>query len=126
MAAMDVEPSRLAAAQTAAKALLRARPPGVRLGIIAVSMHADLVQTPTSSHEDAIAAIEQLDVQEGIGIGIGIGSGIVGALVTICGSIAWRKCRGLDVPPESNNALRSPVVMQQREPFLHAMCRRRT
>ena len=79
MAAVDVQPTRLAAAQSAAKAFVRARPPGTRLGIIAISMHADLVQAPTSSREDAIAAIERLEIQEGSGIG----SGVVGALITI-------------------------------------------
>lgn len=79
MAATDVEPSRLAVAQAAAKALVRAQPPGVRLGVLAISTHADLVQAPTSEAELAIAAIEELHLQEGSAFG----NGIVGALITI-------------------------------------------
>jgi Ca-activated chloride channel family protein len=79
MAATDVLPSRLAAAQAAAKAFVKEQPRDVQIGIIAFAGEADLVQAPTLNREDALAAIDHLQ----LGYGTAIGSGIIAALRTI-------------------------------------------
>jgi Ca-activated chloride channel family protein len=79
MAATDVAPSRLAAAQAAAKAFIEQQPRDVQVGIIAFAGEADLVQAPTVNREAALAAIDNLQ----LGYGTAIGTGIIAALVTI-------------------------------------------
>ena len=79
MAATDVVPSRLGAAQAAAKAFIKAQPRDVQIGIVAFAGDADLVQAPTVNREQALAAIDRLQ----LGYGTAIGSGIIAALLTI-------------------------------------------
>ena len=79
MRATDVEPSRLAAAQEAAKAFIEQQPPDVRLGIVSFAGTALLVQSPTQNREDLIAAIDRLELQRHTAIG----SGLIVSLATI-------------------------------------------
>ena len=79
MRATDVEPSRIAAAQEAAKAFIREQPTDVRIGIVSFAGTALLVQAPTQNREDLIAAIDRLDLQRHTAIG----SGLIMALATI-------------------------------------------
>jgi Ca-activated chloride channel family protein len=79
MRATDVEPSRMAAAQEAAKAFVREQPSDVRIGIVSFAGTALLVQAPTQNKEDLIAAIDRLDLQRHTAIG----SGLIMALATI-------------------------------------------
>jgi Ca-activated chloride channel family protein len=79
MAATDVLPSRIEAAQAAAKAFIKQQPRDVQIGIIAFAGEADLVQAPTVNREEALAAIDHLQ----LGYGTAIGSGIIAALLTI-------------------------------------------
>src|SRR5687768_2933545 len=79
MRATDVEPSRLAAAQAAAKAFVREQPRSTRVGVVAFAATALVVQHPTQNREDILAAIDRLQLQRGTAIG----SGIVVALATI-------------------------------------------
>jgi Ca-activated chloride channel family protein len=79
MGATDIEPSRLAGAQAAAKTFVRAQPPDVRVGIVAFAGHADLVQPPTTRRSDTLAAIDQLQLQ----YSTAIGNGVLAALMTI-------------------------------------------
>ncbi len=72
MRAADVQPSRLAAAQTAAKAFIHELPRTVRVGIIAFAGTASVVQAPTQNREDLIAAIDRFQLQRGTAIGNGI------------------------------------------------------
>ncbi|MGH6626808.1 MAG: VWA domain-containing protein [Burkholderiaceae bacterium] len=72
MRATDVQPSRLAAAQTAAKAFINELPRTVRVGIIAFAGTASVVQAPTQNREDLIAAIDRFQLQRGTAIGNGI------------------------------------------------------
>jgi Ca-activated chloride channel family protein len=72
MRATDVAPSRLAAAQSAARSFIQAQPSGVRIGIVAFSDVAWLVQPPTTSREQAAGAVEVLQPQEGTAIGSAI------------------------------------------------------
>ncbi|MDZ5457315.1 VWA domain-containing protein [Azohydromonas lata] len=79
MRAADVQPTRLAAAQNAAKAFLTDLPRDVRVGVVAFAGTAAVVQAPTFSREDVVAAIDRFQLQRATAIG----SGIVLSLATI-------------------------------------------
>ncbi|NJN00963.1 MAG: VWA domain-containing protein [Aquincola sp.] len=72
MRAKDVEPTRLVAAQTAAKAFLAELPRHVRVGIVAFAGSAQLAQLPTLSREDLNTAIDSFQLQRGTATGNGI------------------------------------------------------
>ena len=72
MRATDVEPNRLVASQNAAKAFLADLPRTVRVGIVAFAGTAAVVQPPTLSREDLVAAIDKFQLQRGTAIGNGI------------------------------------------------------
>jgi len=79
MGATDVEPTRLAAAQAAAKTFVRAQPPNVRVGIVAFAGQADLVQPPTTRRSETLAAIDHLQLQ----YSTALGNGVLAALMTL-------------------------------------------
>jgi Ca-activated chloride channel homolog len=72
MRAKDVEPTRLVAAQNAAKAFVNELPRHVRVGIVAFAGSAQLAQLPTLSREDLITAIDSFQLQRGTATGNGI------------------------------------------------------
>jgi Ca-activated chloride channel family protein len=72
MRATDVEPNRLEAAQAAARAFVEEQPRGTRIGVVSFAGTAALVQPPTNSREDIIAAIDRFQLQRGTAIGSGI------------------------------------------------------
>jgi len=72
MRADDVKPTRLAAAQGAARAFLKDTPRTTRVGLVAFAGSAALVQAPTQNREDLLAAIEQLQLQNATAVGSGI------------------------------------------------------
>ncbi len=72
MRATDVEPSRIVAAQNAAKAFLNDLPRHVRVGIVAFAGTAQLAQLPTLSREDLVTAIDRFQLQRGTATGNGI------------------------------------------------------
>jgi Ca-activated chloride channel homolog len=79
MRATDVQPDRLTAAQEAAKSFLIDLPRSVRVGVVSFAGTAAVVQPPTQSREDVVAAIDRFQLQRGTAIG----SGIVLSLATI-------------------------------------------
>jgi Ca-activated chloride channel family protein len=72
MRATDVEPNRLVAAQNAAKAFIEELPPDVRVGIVAFAGTAAVVQTPTESKQDMLAAIDRFQLQRATATGSGL------------------------------------------------------
>ena len=72
MRASDMKPTRLAAAQAAAKSFIGDTPRSTRIGLVAFAGSAALVQAPTSSRDDLFAAIDQLQLQNATAIGSGI------------------------------------------------------
>jgi Ca-activated chloride channel family protein len=72
MQAMDVEPSRFAAAQAAAKQFIQEQPPDVKIGIVSFAGTAAVVQPPTENREDLLAAIDRFQLQRATAIGSGI------------------------------------------------------
>lgn len=72
MRATDVQPSRLEASQMAAKEFVRGLPRHVRVGVVAFAGSAAVVQAPTLSRDDVLAAIDRFQLQRGTAIGSGI------------------------------------------------------
>jgi len=72
MRANDVEPSRIEAAQAAARTFIAQQPRSTRIGVVAFAGSAALVQPPTSNRHDLRAAIEQLQLQHATAVGSGI------------------------------------------------------
>jgi len=79
MRATDVLPTRLVAAQEAAKAFIKELPRNVRVGVVSFAGTAAVVQPPTQSREDVVAAIDRFQLQRGTAIG----SGMVLSLATL-------------------------------------------
>src|SRR5438067_6184339 len=79
MRASDVQPSRIAAAQAAAREFLREPPGDVKIAIVSFAGTAAVVQQPTRDRDDLIAAIDRLQLDRHTAIG----SGIIVALATL-------------------------------------------
>jgi Ca-activated chloride channel homolog len=79
MRAADVQPNRLVAAQEAAKSFVVDLPRSVRVAVVSFAGTAAVVQPPTLSRDDVVAAIDRFQLQRGTAIG----SGIVLSLATI-------------------------------------------
>jgi Ca-activated chloride channel family protein len=79
MRADDIKPSRIIAAQNAARAYIKDQPKDVVIGIVAFAATAMLVQNPTTDRLSLNAAIDRFDLQRGTALG----SGIMSALSSI-------------------------------------------
>jgi Ca-activated chloride channel family protein len=79
MRATDVLPTRMVAAQNAAKAFLAELPRNIKVGIVAFAGSAQVAQIPTLNREDLVSAIDRFQLQRGTAIG----NGIVMSLATI-------------------------------------------
>lgn len=79
MGATDMEPTRLVAAQSAAKTFIEQQPIEVEIGVVAFASSAMLIQAPTLDREMLHAAINSLDLRRGTAVG----SGVLAALATI-------------------------------------------
>lgn len=79
MRAADVLPDRMTAAKEAAKAFVADLPRNVRIAVVQFAGTAAVVQAPTLSRDDVVAAIERFQLQRGTAIG----SGIVLSLATL-------------------------------------------
>jgi Ca-activated chloride channel family protein len=79
MRATDVAPSRIVAAQNAARAFIADQPSNARIGVVSFAATASVVQPPTRNRDDILAAIDRFQLQRGTAVG----SGILVALKTI-------------------------------------------
>ena len=79
MAATDVAPSRLAAAQRVAQSFIRAQPGSVDIGVVAFEEGALLTAQPSADHTIAEAAVDRLRVAGGTSLG----SAIIASLAAI-------------------------------------------
>ena len=79
MRAEDVKPNRLVASQDAAKTFVDNLPRDVKVGVVSFAGTAAVVQAPTTSRQDIIAAIDRFQLQRGTATG----SGIVLSLATL-------------------------------------------
>ncbi|MBA2674815.1 VWA domain-containing protein [Ramlibacter sp.] len=69
MRATDVLPSRLVAAQNAAKAFITELPRNVKVGIVAFAGSAQVAQLPTVNREDLVTAIDRFQLQRATATG---------------------------------------------------------
>src|ERR1700733_14180582 len=65
MASTDVTPSRAAAAKEAARAFIAETPPGTKIGVIAFSGQADVVQPLSADHRQVASALDDLPLPDG-------------------------------------------------------------
>ena len=69
MRATDVQPSRLVAAQNAAKSFLADLPRHVKVGIVGFAGSAQVAQIPTVNREDLVTAIDRFQLQRATATG---------------------------------------------------------
>jgi Ca-activated chloride channel family protein len=79
MEAADVPPTRLSAAQQAARNFIKDLPASVRLGIVSFAATATVVQPPTDNRQDMLDAIDRFELQRGTATG----SGLIVAITTL-------------------------------------------
>ncbi|CAG2145114.1 VWA domain-containing protein [Cupriavidus plantarum] len=79
MEATDVAPSRIVAAQQAARDLIVGLPSSVRLGIVTFATTATVVQPPTNNRQDMLDALDRFQLQRGTATG----SGLIQALAVL-------------------------------------------
>ncbi|GIE26988.1 UPF0353 protein [Actinoplanes italicus] len=94
MSANDVAPTRLGAAQEAAKAYVQDQPDTVDVGVLVFGDQALLTQAPTDDHNAAIAAIGRASA----GGGTSLGQAILVALGTITGKPVSLPAEGAAAP----------------------------
>jgi len=79
MSAADIAPTRIEAAQAAAKSFVAGLPRGIRVGIVSFADHADVVQIPTRNRGYLADAIGRLELD----YGTAVGSGLIASLVCL-------------------------------------------
>jgi Ca-activated chloride channel homolog len=99
MRANDVQPSRLAAAQEAAKQFADELTPGINLGLIAYAGTATVLVSPTTNREATKAAIDKLQLADRTATGEGIFTALQ-AIATVGAVIG-----GGDAPPPARIVL---------------------
>ena len=72
MAATDVLPSRLAAAQAAAAQFVQKLPAGIRVGVLTFADHVDVIVAPTTDKARVLHAIGQFKFQQNTALGPGL------------------------------------------------------
>ena len=72
MAATDVAPSRLVAAQEAARRFINGLPKGLKIGVLSFDTDARVLAAPTTDHAAALAAVNSLSVGGGTATGVAI------------------------------------------------------
>src|SRR5512137_165773 len=72
MRATDLQPTRLVAAQNAAKAFVADQPRHVKIGVVGIAASAALVQSPTDNREAIATSIDRLEPQRGTALGSGL------------------------------------------------------
>ncbi len=72
MRADDVQPSRIAASQAAAKRFIAEQPANVEIGIVAFASIALQVQAPTIDRDPLYAAIDNFELRRGTAVGSGL------------------------------------------------------
>lgn len=72
MAATDLEPTRMEAAKSAARAFVERQPSSIRIGVVAFSDSGFSVQVPTNDQVGILAAINRLAPERGTSLGRGI------------------------------------------------------
>jgi Ca-activated chloride channel family protein len=72
MAATDVTPSRLVAAQAAARQFIQGLPSGLKIGLLSFDTQARVLAVPTTDHAPVLAAVNALTIGGGTATGLAI------------------------------------------------------
>jgi len=113
MKATDVLPTRLAAAQEAARAFVADLPKTTKVGIVAFAGPASLVQPPTNAKEDLLAAIDRFQLQRGTAVG----SGILVSLKTILPDVEFDlRSQNPRPKPDGARSLNDPAKERKEPP----------
>ncbi|MCD6040666.1 MAG: hypothetical protein K0R40_269 [Burkholderiales bacterium] len=107
MRANDVQPTRLEAAQAAARSFIAEQPRSTRVGIVEFAGSAALVQPPTANRRDLDAAIERLQLQHATAVG----SGILVSLKAIFPEIEFDVRRKPDLKPVAPGSYTSAAII---------------
>ncbi len=105
MRAEDLKPNRLEAAKAAARLFVDRQEQNTRVGVVAFSANASVVQMPTTDKEAVLEAINRLT----IGRSTAIGSGILTALNAIFGETDAPATTALDPTPGPPAVSPTPV-----------------
>ncbi|WP_018600834.1 VWA domain-containing protein [Mycobacterium sp. 155] len=110
MGATDIAPTRLAAAQAAAKQFADQLTPGVNLGLVAFAGNAALLVSPTPDHKATVAALDHLSLEDSTATG----EAIFTALQSISSVAEVLSSDNTDAPParivlESDGAANKPA-----------------
>ncbi len=111
MRATDIKPSRMEAVKEAARIFIEKRPRNVRIGIVAFSGSAELIQPPTTDNDQLLAAVNRLHPERYTAIG----SGLQAALDAIFEKPDQAQAATDTPPPDPNNPL-TPAPPDQQEP----------
>jgi len=114
MRAADIEPTRIAAAQAAARAFVTAQPRHTRIGVVTFAGTAAVAQAPTPNREEILAAIDRFQLQRATAIG----SGILVSLKAILPDADFdlRSSNPRRDPAQAQDSLRVAPLDQAREP----------
>ena len=113
MKATDVQPTRFAAAQEAARAFVAEQPKTTRIGVVSFAATASVVQSPTHSREDIVAAIDRFQLQRGTAVG----SGILVSLKTILPDVEFDlRSQNPRPKPDGPRALGSDPTKERKDP----------
>ena len=118
MQATDVEPSRLAAAQAAAKAFADQLTPGINLGLVSFAGTAAVLVSPTADREPVKRAIDGLQLSESTATGEAIFAAMQ-SMETFSQAIAGGRrgpAAGADRADERRQADRARRVTREKEP----------
>jgi Ca-activated chloride channel family protein len=69
MTATDVQPDRMTAAREAAASFAQGLPDGFKVGVVSFSDKADVVVPPTADRDAAVAALSQIQAENGTALG---------------------------------------------------------
>ncbi|BCJ62865.1 VWA domain-containing protein [Micromonospora endophytica] len=111
MTADDVAPTRLGAAQRAAREFVQAQPETLDIGLVAFGQAALVVQAPTADRDAVVAAIDRLST----GGGTSLGTAILAALSTIVGQPVTLPADGEPAPDLGYWGSASIVVLSDGE-----------
>jgi Ca-activated chloride channel homolog len=111
MRATDITPSRMEAVKEAARIFIEKRPRNVRIGIVAFSGSAELIQPPTTDNDQLLAAVNRLHPERYTAIG----SGLQAALDAIFEKPDQAQAATDTPPPDPNNPL-TPAPPDQQAP----------
>ena len=111
MAATDIQPTRIEAARTAARAFVQAQPSTVLIGVVAFSDSGFSVQQPTNDQQTVLAAINRLSPQRGTSLA----NGIMASLAALATQNAPQPLLYSNLPPQPT-PVPTPMPQGQYQP----------